>query len=89
MAIIVVRVEPDDPDTWYVEHMNAIPAFKDAGVVSEVMYRDRNQPNARIGILEVEDVDRFFAFLSRAAGPRKYRPTIWVLDEMERTISVP
>jgi hypothetical protein len=53
------------------------------------MYRDRNQPNARIGILEVEDVDRFFAFLSQAAGPRKHRPTIWVLDEMERTIPAP
>ncbi len=66
--------------------MKAIPAFKEAGVISEVMYRDRNQPNARVGILEVEDVDRFFAFLARAAGPSTYRPTLWVLEEMERTI---
>ena len=86
MAIIIVRIEPDDPDAWYDEHVNAIPAFKEAGVVSEIMYRDRSQPNARIGILEVEDLDRFFSFLSKAAGPRKYRPTLWVLEEMERTI---
>lgn len=86
MAIIIVRVEPDDPDAWYDEHLKAIPAFKEAGVTSEVMYRDRSQPDARIGILEVEDLDRFFSFLSRAAGPKKYRPTLWVLDEVERTI---
>jgi hypothetical protein len=86
MAVIIVRVEPDDPDDWYDEHVNAIPAFKEAGVISEVMYRDRSQPNARIGILEVEDLDRFIAFLAQAAGPRKYRPMLWVLDEMERTI---
>jgi hypothetical protein len=66
--------------------MKALPAFKEAGVMSEVMYRDRSQPNARIGILEVEDVSRFFSFLSQAAGPKKYRPTLWVLDEIERTI---
>lgn len=86
MAIIVARVEANDIDDWYIEHMEAIAGFKEAGVVSEVMYRDRNQPNARIGILEVEDVDRFLAFLSQAVGPKKYRPTVWVLDEMERTI---
>ena len=86
MAIIVVRVETDDPETWYADHMNAIPAFKEAGVVSEVMYGDRNDANARVGILKVDDVDRFFAFLAQAAGPRKYRPTLWVLDEMEKTI---
>lgn len=86
MAIIIARVESDDLDTWYAEHMKAIPTLKEAGVISEVMYRDRNQPNARIGILEVNEVDRFFAFLARAAGPKKYRPTLWVLDEMERTI---
>ena len=66
--------------------MGAITAFREAGVVSEVMYRDRNQPDARVGILEVDDVDRFFSFLARSAGPAKYRPTVWVLDEMERTI---
>jgi hypothetical protein len=86
MAIIVARVQTDDPEAWYAEHMEAIPALKEAGVLSEVMYRDRNQANARVGILEVEDVERFLAFLSRAPGPRKYRPMLWVLDEMERTI---
>jgi hypothetical protein len=86
MAIIIARVESDDLDAWYDEHMKALPAFKEAGVMSEVMYRDRSQPNARIGILEVEDVSRFFSFLSQAAGPKKYRPTLWVLDEIERTI---
>lgn len=86
MAIIIARVETDDLDTWYAEHMKAIPAFREAGVLSETMYRDRNQDNARIGILEVEDVDRFFAFLAKHAGPAKYRPTLWVLNEMERTI---
>lgn len=29
MAIIVARVESDDLDTWYAEHMKAIPAFKE------------------------------------------------------------
>ena len=86
MAIIIARVEPDDPDSWYDEHRKALPALKEAGVISEVMYRDRSQPNARIGILEVEDTGRFFSFLSRVAGPKKYHPTLWVLDEMERTI---
>lgn len=86
MATILVRVEPEDPDAWYADHMKVIPAFKEAGVASEVMYRDRNEPNARVGILEVDDVDRFFAFLSQAAGPRHYRPMLWVLDEMKKTI---
>jgi hypothetical protein len=62
MAIIVVRVELDDPDGWYADHMAALGDLRHAGVVSGVMYRDRNQPNARVGILEVEDVDRFFSF---------------------------
>jgi hypothetical protein len=86
MVIIVARVEPEDLDAWYNDHMNAIPAFREAGVVSEVMYRDRNQPNARVGILEVENVDRFFSFMAQRSEPAKYRPTLWVLDEMERTI---
>jgi sugar/nucleoside kinase (ribokinase family) len=86
MATIIVRVETDDVDRWYAEHMTALPAFRAAGVVSEVMYSDRDQPNARVGVLEVEDVERFFGFLAQAAGPSRYRPTLWVLDEMERTI---
>lgn len=86
MAIIVARVEPEDLDAWYTDHMKAIPVFREAGVVSEVMYRDRNQSNARVGILEVEDVDRFFSFVASRPEAAKYRPTLWVLDEMERTI---
>jgi hypothetical protein len=86
MPIIVARVEPDDVETWYAEHMAAVAAFKEAGVLSEVMYRDRHRPNARIGILEVEDADRFFAFVAGRSEPARYRPTLWVLDEIERTI---
>jgi len=88
MTTIVVRVEPDDPDAWYADHMAQVENFRAAGVTSEVMLRDVNQPNARVGILEVEDAERFFAFLRApgSEGPAKYQPTMWVLEEIERTI---
>jgi hypothetical protein len=86
MATLVVRVTPPDLDEWYALHIAQVENFKKAGVTSEVMYRDRNEPGTVVGILDVEDPDRFFAWLATAAGPARYRPTIWVLDEVERTI---
>lgn len=72
MAIIIARVESDDPDAWYADHMK----------------RDVAHPNARVWILEVEDPDAFFQFLSNPEleGPRKYRPSFWVVEELEKSI---
>jgi hypothetical protein len=86
MATVIVRVTPPDFEGWYEAHMRQIENFKEAGVTSEVMYRDRNDEGAVMGILEVEDADRFFEWLSKQEGPARYRPTFWILDEVEKTI---
>ena len=86
MATLVIRVSPPSLDEWYAAHMSQIENFKKAGVTSEVMYRDRNEPGTVMGILEVEDTDWFFAWLATTPGPAQFKPAIWVLDEVERTI---
>ncbi len=55
---IVIRVTPEDYDRWFAAHSSQEDARRPYGMTDGPFYRDANDPNAALVVLDDEDVDR-------------------------------
>lgn len=91
MPITIARVTPTDFDAWHEVHMRVIrERGAEVGMISEVIYRDRDDPRTLVIVQQVESIERVAAFLASAEmqrtigeAPIEGPPTFWLLDEAE------
>jgi hypothetical protein len=93
MAHLILRVTPTDYDAWHALHDQYLEHWKTAGVRSELICRDRDDPETVVIIQEVEDLDRMVEFLespeireAMGAAPIQSMPQIWFLDDVEHAV---
>ena len=55
---IIIRVEPQDYDTWFEAHSSQEEARLDYGMTDGPFYRDANNPNIALVHLNVENLER-------------------------------
>ena len=68
---IIIRVTPEDYDTWFKEHSGQEEARLEYGITDGTFYRDDADPNVALVHLNVESLDRamgWFKFRSVPGG---------------------
>ena len=55
---IMIRVTPEDYDTWFAAHDGNKEARLEYGITDGPLYRDVGDPNTVLVHLDVEDVER-------------------------------
>ena len=91
MPTTIARVTPVDYDAWHEMHMNVMREHgRAAGMISEVIYRDHDDPRTLVVVQGIESVDRIKEFLASpfmqetiAKAPIEGPPTFWFVDEVE------
>ena len=95
MPSAILRVTPSDYDAWHALHLAVVREHgAGAGLVSEAIYRDHDEPGTIVVIQQLESIERFREFLATpfmqdtiAKAPIEAPPTVWFVDE-EETIDV-
>jgi quinol monooxygenase YgiN len=91
MATAIARLTAPDYEAWRSEHTEAIRSSADAfGLVSEVIYRDHEDPNTIVLVQQLESIEKAQLFLASPAfqglvdrAPVEAPPTFWFLDKLE------
>ena len=84
---IILRVTPEDYDTWYPQHAGQEEARKAYGMTDGPFYRDEANPNIALVHLNVEDMDRAMQwfksdeFQGAAARAGKVDREIWIANQ--------
>ncbi len=81
---IIIRVEPEDYDTWFEAHSSQEEARLDYGMTDGPFYRDANNPNIALVHLNVENLERAmewfksdaFQMANQRAG--KVQREVWI-----------
>lgn len=61
---VMIRVTPEDYETWIAAHKGAVEARKDYGMSDGPIYRDAADPNTILVQLDVDDLDRAMGWFS-------------------------
>ncbi len=84
---IVIRVAPEDYDRWFQAHSSQEDARRPYGITDGPFYKDANDPNVALVVLNVENVDRamgwfksdaFKAANARAGGVER---ELWIAEK--------
>jgi quinol monooxygenase YgiN len=91
VATAIARLTSSDYEAWRREHTEAIKSSAEAfGLVSEVIYRDHDDPDVIVLVQELESTEKAQAFLASPAfqglvdrAPVEAPPSFWFLDKVE------
>lgn len=91
MATAIARLASPDYEAWRSEHTEAIRSSAEAfGLVSEVIYRDHDDPDVIVLVQEIESIEKAQAFLASPAfqglvdrAPVDAPPSFWFLEKVE------
>lgn len=91
MPLAITRFTPTDYDHWYRVHVESVRRFREElTLISDVIYRDCNDPRAVVVIFEVQSAEKFQAFLASptfsdlvAEAKLEGDSTFWVIDKVE------
>ncbi len=91
MPSSIVRVTPTDYDAWHEVHLQVMREHgARVGFISEVIYRDHDDPRTVIVLQHFESLERVQEFANSpfmqetiAKAPIEGPPTSWFLDEAE------
>ncbi|HET7738067.1 MAG TPA: hypothetical protein VFK32_05785 [Tepidiformaceae bacterium] len=93
MIIVVGPFTPTSYDAWIEFHHQHLDAARAAGIVSDRVCRPIGEPDKLLVIQEVDDFDRFMAFMSspeaeamRTATPVAGEYAVVIAEELERPI---
>ena len=82
----IIRVTPEDYDTWFKEHSGQEEARLEYGITDGPFYRDDADPNVALVHLNVESLDRAMGWFKseafQGANKRagKVERELWVAD---------
>lgn len=91
MPHAIVRVTPTDYDAWHALHMEVMREHGSRmGMISEVVYRDHDDPRTVVLLQQFESFDKHKEFMASpfaqetiAKAPIEGPPTFWYVNEAE------
>lgn len=91
MPFAIGRFTPTDYDVWHDVHLESVRRFSEKlGLVRDIVYRDHDDPQTLVVILEIESVDKYQAFVASPTHAELVsrakvdgEPTFWYLDKVE------
>lgn len=97
MPTSIARVTPTDYDAWHAVHMEVVQQHgKEVGMISEVIYRDHDDPRTVVAVQQIESIARIQEFFASpymqeriAEAPIESPPVFWFLDEVEVLSDIP
>ena len=67
MPSAIARVTPTDYDAWYALHIQVVREHgASAGIISEVLYKDHDDPRTVVLVQHIESVEKLLGFLRSA-----------------------
>ena len=91
MPLAIGRFTPSDYDVWHAVHVESVRRFREElGLLSDLVFRDHDDPRSVEVLMEVESIEKFQEFI---AGPTQQElasqakleddPTFWFVDKVE------